>query len=155
MKHLAILTLIALAALSPLRAADSHSHDKPLAAPQGGRLIEIDNTHAEFLILPDRKVSVTFYDHDMKPLAPSSQLVTLIAEAPSGRATLDFEPAASAFLSRSPLPEGNGYRLVLRIRNSPDSTPRNFRFDLHTEPCSACKLPEYACTCPPSAGHAH
>ena len=64
-----------------------------------GKVLEAEPFHAEFFVQPDKKVSITFYDESMKPVAPEEQIVKVIAEAPSGKATLDFEKTGDAFVS--------------------------------------------------------
>ena len=148
-------TLTLLAITSTTFAEKGHDHDKPIPGPKGGRILEVEGGHAEFFVQPDKKVSVTFYDSEMKPAAPVDQVVKVIAEAPSGKATLDFEKAGDAFVSSSALPEGDGYRIVVQIKSTADAMAQNFRVDYHTEICGECKHPEYACTCPDHEGHKH
>jgi hypothetical protein len=148
-----VLTLLTIAGTTAL-SADDHDH-KPIPGPKGGKVLEIAPLHAEFLVQPDKKVSITFYDESMKPLAPGEQVVKVIAEAPSGKATLDLEKTSDAFVSTAALPEGDGYRVVLQIKQTADAKPQNFRIDYHTEICGECKLPEYACVCSDHAGHGH
>ncbi|MBE2179282.1 MAG: hypothetical protein IAE97_02310 [Chthoniobacterales bacterium] len=140
-------------------AGEEHGHGKIIPGPKGGRIIEVEGGHAEFFVQPDRKVSVTFHGEDMKPAAPAGQTVTVIAEAPAGKAKLEFEKTVDAFVSKDVLPEGDGYRIVLQIRNTPDTKPQNFRIDYHAELCGGCNRPEYACTCDHGTGshggHAH
>ena len=45
-------------------------------------MLETEPFHAEFFVQPDKKVSITFYDESMKPVAPEEQIVKVIAEAP-------------------------------------------------------------------------
>ncbi|HEY5953310.1 MAG TPA: hypothetical protein VIT18_03040 [Terrimicrobiaceae bacterium] len=147
---LILLTIVATSAYS----ADEHDH-KVIPGPKGGKVLETDPLHAEFFVQPDRKVSVTFYDQAMKPVAPGEQVVKVIAEAPSGKTTLDFEKSGDALVSKTALPEGDDYRVVLQIRQTADGKPQNFRIDYSTETCSDCKRPEYACVCSDHAGHGH
>ncbi|MDX2081256.1 MAG: hypothetical protein SFU53_10770 [Terrimicrobiaceae bacterium] len=135
-------------------AQDGHDHDKVIPGPKGGKIVEVEGGHAEFFVQPDKKVSVTFYGEDMKPLPPAEQVVTLIAEAPAGKANLKFDKDADAFVSTDVLPEGDGYRVVLQIRNTPDAKPQNFRIEYHTEVCGKCNRAEYACICT-GDGHGH
>ncbi|HEY5707235.1 MAG TPA: hypothetical protein VIS96_16875 [Terrimicrobiaceae bacterium] len=147
------LTLLAIASTS--FAEEGHDHDKPIPGPKGGRILEVESGHAEFFVQPDNKVSITFYGSEMKPTAPSDQVVKVIAEAPSGKAMLDFEKTGDAFVSTTLLPEGEGYRIVLQIRPTSGSKAQNFRIDYHTEICGECKHPEYACICSDHEGHEH
>lgn len=147
--------LIATLTLSAAIAADDHDH-KPTAGPNGGRVIEIEGGHAEFFIQPDKKVRVTILGEGNKAVAPGEQKVSVVAEAPSGKAKLAFAKTAEAFVSETPLPDGDGYRVVLQIRATDAGKAQNTRIDYHTEVCGECKHPEYACTCAGSGeAHAH
>lgn len=147
---LTILTIAATAAFS----ADEHGH-KAIPGPKGGKVLETEPLHAEFFVQPDKKVSIAFYDESMEPVAPGEQVVKVIAEVPSGKATLDFEKAGDAFVSTAALPEGDGYRIVVQIKQTGDAKPQNFRIDYHTEICGECKYPEYACVCESHSGGGH
>lgn len=155
MNNLLKATLALLAITSTTLAEKGHDHDKPIPGPKGGRILEVEGGHAEFFVQPDNKVSIAFYDSEMKPAAPGEQVVKVIAEAPSGKATLDFEKAGDAFVSWIALPEGDGYRIVVQIKSTGEAKAQNFRVDYHTEVCGECKDPEYACTCPDHQGHKH
>ena len=147
------LTLLAIGSTS--FAKEGRDHDKPIPGPKGGRILEVAGGHAEFFVQPDKKVSITFYDSDMKPAAPGEQVVKVIAEAPSGKASLDFERTGEAFVSSSALPDDDGYRIVLQIKSTADAKAQNFRVDYHTETCDQCKYREYACICSDHKGHEH
>ncbi len=138
---LIILAAILTAAVS-LTAAD-----KIVGGPKGGRLLEADGQRAEFFVNPDRKVEITFYDAALNAVAPGDQVVAITAEPKSGRAKVDLEKTATGYVSKSALPEGAPYRVVVQMRAKPDSKPQNFRIDLNLEACGECKRAEYACTC--------
>jgi hypothetical protein len=147
------LTLLTIAGGAALT-ADDHAH-KPIPGPKGGKVLETDPLHAEFFVQADRKVSITLYDEAMKSIAPGEQVVKVIAEAPSGKATLDFQKADDAFVSTTALPEGEGYRIVVQIKQTADAKPQNFRIAYHTEICGECNLAEYACICETHSGPGH
>lgn len=147
MKTLLTSALAIILLTSATQAEEGHDHDKVIPGPKGGKVVEVDSGHAEFLILPDKKVSVTFYDQEMKPTSPGEQVIAVVAEAPAGKAKLEFEKTTEAFVSTAALPDGDGYRLVLQVRSKPDGKMQNFRIDYHMEQCPECKRPEYACTC--------
>ena len=50
-------------------------------------------------------------------------------------------------VSKTPLPEGDGYNVVVQIKAKPDAKPKNFRIKYDTGTCGECKRPQYACTC--------
>lgn len=134
-------------------AKEKHDHaHKIIPGPKGGKIIEVENGHAEFLVLPDRKIAVTFYGEDMKLQAPAQQVVALTAQAPSGNAKVDFDKSTDGFVSKTMLPEGDGYMMVLQIKSKADAKPQNLRIKLDLGHCSGCKRSEYACIC---EGHNH
>lgn len=120
---------------------------KIIPGPKGGRMLTAAAPHAEFFVGKDRKVTVAFYGADLKPVAPTEQVVTVIAEAKTGKVKLDMEKKPEGFVSKQPLPEGNKYRVVVRIGAKPDATPVNYRVLFNDEMCAECHRPEYACTC--------
>lgn len=128
-------------------AAALHAAEKIVAGPKGGRLLETEPQKAEFFVNKDRKVEISFYDAALKPVAPTTQVVSVTAEPKSGRTKLDLEKTADGYVSKSALPEGEPYRVVVQVRPTPDAKPQNFRVDLDLSICNECKHPEYACTC--------
>lgn len=156
MKHLTLNLIIALALTTPAWSTEEHNHaHKPISGPKGGKLLETEPLHAEFFVQPDKKVNITFYSADMKPVAPTAQEVKVIAEPKSGKATLEFNKTAEGFVSKTALPEGEGYRIVIQIKNAATAKPQNFRVDYHTEICEKCKRAEYACVCEEAGGESH
>jgi hypothetical protein len=139
-----------------LFAADEH---KAEVGPKGGRILEVEPIHAEFFVEKDRKISITFYDDKMKPIAATDQVVTTIAEAPEGKAKLEFEKKGDILISKTELPKGDGYQVVVQIKIKPDAKPQNFRIKLDLEECGGCKRAEYACACDhgksEESGHHH
>ncbi len=120
---------------------------KPLAGPKGGKLLDNATPRAEFLIGADNRVTVSFYDAQLKAVPASGQVVAVTAEPKSGKVTLTMEAKDGAFVSKETLPDGDGYNLIVQVKATADATPQNFRltYDLHI--CGGCKLKEYACTC--------
>ena len=145
-KHLITILTVGLFSLSALGAVD-HKHAKAVSRPKGGKILEVDSSHIEFFIQSDRKVSVTFLTEDMKPLPPAEQSVSLVAQAPSGKATLEFEKSGDSFISKTPLPEGDGYMTILQLKPKPDAKSQNLRIKLDLAECKECKHAEYACVC--------
>jgi len=125
-----------------------HAAEKPVpAGPKGGRLLERTEPKAEFYLEKDHTVTVTFYDAALKPVAVTAQSVTVIADAKSGKATVEFEKKGDVLVSKTKLPEGDGYNLVVQLKQTADAKPQNFRFKLETHQCGECKRAEYACIC--------
>jgi hypothetical protein len=150
--HQLFLTILTIGATA--FSAQDHAR-KIIPGPKGGKVLETKPLRAEFFVRPDNKVTITFYDESMKPIAPGEQIVKVIAEAPSGKATLDFEKSGDAFVSTTTLPEEEGYRIVVHIKQAADAKPQNFRIGYHTETCGECKMAEYACICESHAGSGH
>ena len=140
-----IQTIIASAAI--LIAGNSFGADKIVPGPKGGRLLENEVPRAEFFVEKDRTVTITFYDANLKPVTPAEQVVSAVAEPKSGKTKLEFEKKGDALVSKTPLPEGDGYNVVVQIKANPDAKPQNFRIKFDTGTCAECKRAEYACIC--------
>lgn len=121
--------------------------DKVAGGPKGGRLLETDPLKAEFFVIADRKVEITFYDAGLKPAAPGTQTVAVTAEPATGRTPVELEKTATGFVSKAALPAGEPYRVVVQVRATPDARPQNFRIDLNLATCGECQHAEYACIC--------
>jgi len=142
---LRLLTLAA-ALCASLALTTSAADKKIQAGPKGGRLLEKTEPKAEFFVEKDRTITVTFYDEKNKPVAPTEQTVTLIALARE-RQSVEFEKKENALVSKSKLPEGEPYPVILQFRQSTDAKPQNLRFKLDLSTCGGCKRAEYACAC--------
>jgi hypothetical protein len=136
-----LLAFVTLAAVSLLHAV------KVGGGPKGGRLLESTPLRAEFFVTADRRVEITFYDAGLKPTAPGAQVVAVTAEPATGRTPLDLEPAATGFISKTALPAGDPYRVVVQVRATTEAKPQNFRIDLNLVTCGECRRAEYACIC--------
>jgi hypothetical protein len=121
--------------------------DKVEAGPKGGRILEKTNPKAEFFIEKDRTVSITFYDAAGKPVPPTDQSVTVIADAKEGKQKLEFEKKGNALVSKTKLPEGDANNVVVQLKQTAEARPQNFRFKADTSNCAGCNRAEYACTC--------
>lgn len=142
------LTLIAIAAalcagLLTVDAADK----KHLAGPKGGRLLEKTEPRAEFFLEKDHTVTITFYDAALKPVPAAGQTVIVVADAKGGKQTVVFEPNGGVLVSKTKLPQGDGYNVVVQFRQTATAKPQNFRFTLDLATCGGCKRAEYGCTC--------
>lgn len=124
-----------------------YAAEKVEAGPRGGRLLATETPRPEFFVEKDRTVSIAFYDANQKQVPAGAQSVTAIAEAKTGRKKLEFEKKGDLLVSKSPLPEGNGYTVVVQYRPTADARPKNFRVPLNMETCGGCDRAEYACTC--------
>ena len=126
---------VLLAGLLTINAADK----KTIGGPKGGRLLEKTDPRAEFYVEKDRTVTIAFYDAALKPVPAAAQTVTVIADAKDGKAKLEFEKKGDVLVSKTKLPEGDGYSLVVQFKPTTDAKPQNFRFKLETHECGECK----------------
>lgn len=120
---------------------------KIVGGPKGGRLLDNEPPRAEFFVEKDRKVTITFYDKDLKPVAAGEQVVNVVAEPKSGKTKLEMEKKGDVLVSKTALPEGDDYNVVVQVKSTPDAKPKNFRIPLATSECGGCKRAEYACIC--------
>lgn len=121
--------------------------EKVEAGPKGGRILERTTPKAEFLVEKDKSVSIHFYDTAGKPVAPTGQSVTVIADTKGGKEKFEFEKKGDALVSKTKLPEGEGYDVVVQFKSTSDTKPQNLRFTMDMSTCGGCKRAEYACTC--------
>ncbi len=115
--------------------------------PKGGRILDKTSPKAEFYVEKDRTVTIAFYDANLKPVPAADQNVTVIADAKSGKATLAFEKNGDSLVSKTKLPDGEGYNVVVQFKQTADAKPFNLRFKLDMSLCGGCKRAEYGCTC--------
>jgi hypothetical protein len=139
-KLLHILTVLALAVAPALADATVK------AGPRKGRILELDGQNAEFFVEKDRTISIAFYNAAGTKQPTSAQVVTATAEAPGAKTKLEFEKKDDLLVSKAPLPEGEGYQVVVQAKTTADAKPKNFRINLETHICKGCSNPEYACT---------
>jgi hypothetical protein len=92
-------------------------------------------------------VAIHFYNEQMKPVAATTQSVTVIADAKSGKETIQFEKKGDSLMSKTKLPDGEGYNVVVQFKQTAEAKAQNFRFKLDLHTCGGCKRAEYACTC--------
>ena len=117
------------------------------AGPRKGRVLEMEAKNAEFFVEKDRTVSIAFYDAAMKAQPAANEIVTATAEAPTGKVKLEFEKAGDLLVSKTPLPEGEHYTVVVQVKATADAKPKNFRVPLDLSICKGCSNAEYACIC--------
>lgn len=143
MKKIILVLLTAIFSLLP----NNGFAEKQIAGPNGGKLLENEAPRAEFLIEKDHTVTINFFDEALKPVPAGDQVVVANAESKSGKVKLEFEKKGSALKSKSSLPPGDGYTIVVQVRKTVSSAPQNFRIKYDAHICGECKLQEYACVC--------
>jgi uncharacterized membrane protein len=117
------------------------------AGPRKGRLLEVEGQNAEFFVEKDRTISIAFYDASMKAQPAAAQVVSATAEAPTGKVKVEFEKKGDLLVSKTPLPAGEHYTVVVQVKPTAEAKPKNFRIKLDLSTCAGCSNPEYACTC--------
>lgn len=137
---------LALLALS-LASSSALAAEKKVAGPNGGRIITAVAPRAEFFVLPDRKVQITFLGQDGKAVPPADQVVTVTAGERSAPKTLTFARSGNALVSNLPLPAGDAVPTVVQIKSSPAGKLVAEKFNADLGKCEECKLAEYACVC--------
>ena len=102
---------------------------------------------AEFYVDDNRKIVVTFYNADLKPVAVTEEGGVVWAEAKRGRVKLALEKKGDVLVSSQSLPEGDGYSVRVQLKSKPDAKLQSFEIAYHDEICPKCKRAEYACAC--------
>lgn len=143
--NLRILTLAAALCVGLFTA--NAAEKKVKAGPKGGRILDKTSPKAEFYVEKDRTVTIAFYDEKLKPVPAADQTVTVIADAKAGKTTIALEKKGETLVSKTKLPEGEGYNVVVQFKQSAEAKPLNLRFKLDMHTCGECKRAEYACTC--------
>ncbi len=121
--------------------------DKQIAGPKGGKLLENAAPRAEFFVEQDHSVTITFYDDKLTPVPAAEQIVTATAEAGGTKTKLEFEKKGGVLVSKGSLPHGDGYNIVVQLKQDPGAKVQNFRIAYATHICGGCNRQEYACTC--------
>jgi hypothetical protein len=145
---------IALFAMAPLQPLAAHEDAKPSeakvekkAGPNGGRVITKVTPHVEFLVMPDRKVKLTFLDDAGKAVEPAAQTATLTGGDRANPTKLAFSKEGNALVSDKALPPGDAVPAVLQIKVTPDASPVSEKIIVNMVKCPGCGYAEYACTC--------
>lgn len=136
----AIATLAA--SLAFLQAAE------PVKAPNGGRIIDAVEPHAEFFITPEKKIEIRFLDDAGKIIAPAAQVVTVTMGDRANPTKLAFTKDGDKLVSDKTIPDGKDLPVVLQIKPTPDAKNVNAKFTLNLAKCATCEHLEYACACP-------
>ena len=142
-----IVSLFALAAVG-FSVVNVHAQEKKkVAGPNGGRIIAAVDPRAEFFVLPDRKVQITFLDPAGKAIPPADQSVTVIAGERMSPTTLTFSRSGNTLRSNAALPSGDDVPAIVQIKATPKAKPVTEKFHVDLSKCGECKLAEYACIC--------
>jgi hypothetical protein len=118
-----------------------------IKAPNGGRIIDAVEPHAEFLITKDNKIEVRFLDDSGKVVAPAAQTVTVTMGDRSAPTKLAFTKDGDKLVSDKVIPEGKELPVVVQIKTTADAKSVTEKFNLNMSNCKPCGNAEYACTC--------
>jgi hypothetical protein len=141
-------TLLNILIIAAIATGSVFADTKVKSGPRRGLIMDLGSKQAEFFVEKDRSISIAVYDAALKAQPASTEVITAIAEAPSGKVKMEFEKKGDLFVSTTKLPEGEGYQVVVQAQPAPDAKKKNFRIKLLTHICGGpCKNPEYACTC--------
>ncbi|MFZ2281078.1 MAG: hypothetical protein WAW39_24980 [Prosthecobacter sp.] len=142
-------TLLNILIIATLVSTSAFADSKVKAGPRKGLLLYLEGCHAEFFVEKDRTISIAFYEASIGDKAQpiGERTATATAEAPSGKVKLEFEKKGDLLVSKAPLPEGEGYTVVMQVKETPSEKPTNFRIKLLLHECEKCHNPEYACIC--------
>lgn len=135
-----LVSLSLLSAASLAQAAES-------AGPNGGRVIEQVEPHAEFFLTPERYAQITFLNAEGEAIAPEQQTVSLIGGDRSAPVKYSFERVGDVLRSVEPLADQPRMPIVLSIKPSPEAKTVREKFYLNQHVCGGCQLEEYACIC--------
>jgi len=140
-------TLLHILLITALATTSAFADAKVKAGPRKGLILDLGGKQAEFFVEKDRTISIAVYDAAMKAQPASTEVITATAEAPGGKAKLEFEKTGDLLVSTTKLPEGEGYQVVLQAKSTPEAKTKNFRIKLELHTCKECGNAEYACTC--------
>lgn len=118
-----------------------------IKAPNGGRIIDAVEPHAEFLVTKDKKVEVRFLDDAGKVVAPAAQTVTVTMGDRAAPTKLAFTKDGDKLVSDKVIPEGKELPVVVQIKVTPEAKSVTEKFNLNLADCPTCEHAEYACTC--------
>ena len=140
-------TLLHILLITALATTSAFADAKVKAGPRKGLILDLGGKQAEFFVEKDRTISIAVYDAAMKAQPASTEVITATAEAPGGKAKLEFEKKGDLLVSTTKLPEGEGYQVVVQDKSTPEAKTQNFRIKLELHTCKECGNAEYACTC--------
>lgn len=140
-------TLLNLLIIAALATTSAFADAKVKAGPRKGLLLDLGGKQAEFFVEKDRTISIAVYDATLKAQPASTEVITATAEAPTGKTKIEFEKKGDILVSKTKLPEGEGYQVVLQAKSTPEAKTKNFRIKLQLYICKGCGNAEYACTC--------
>jgi hypothetical protein len=141
MKHKLIALTVLLMTLTFANSAEK------IKAPNGGRIIDSVEPHAELVVTADKKIEIRFLDAAGKVVAPAAQVVTVTMGDRANPTKLAFTKDGDKLVSDKVIPDGKGHPVVLQIRAKEGEKASTAKFTLNLAKCATCEHAEYACTC--------
>ncbi|MEM1294111.1 MAG: hypothetical protein AAGH89_02025 [Verrucomicrobiota bacterium] len=133
---------------------DHHHHHEKITGPNGGRMLFSFEPHLEFLVMEDRTVQISAFDHHNKAASIDGFSVKLTGGSRISPTRLSFAKSGEALVSNGALPEGESFPVVLQIKSG-DGKSVLEKFQLSLKPCSNCDYLEYACSDDSHHDHDH
>lgn len=135
----------------------NHKPVKKAAGPNGGKVMTAPDFKNELFITDNRKVRITFLDENNKPVAISTQEVSMVGGDRANPTMLTFSKATDgmSLISSAKLPEGNNVPIIITVKTKADAAPARASMSLDLSDCSSCDYKEYACTCDHHHDHNH
>jgi hypothetical protein len=115
-----------------------------IKAPNGGRVIDAVEPHAEFLLTKEKKVEIRFLDDAGKVVAPGEQVVTATTGDRANPTKLAFTKDGDKLVSDKAVPEGENLPVVLQIKPKEGGKTVTEKFNLNLSNCPTCDHAEYA-----------
>lgn len=136
-----------IATIAALVASFTFANAAEIKAPNGGRIIDSVEPHAEFLLNKENKIEIRFLDDAGKVIPPAGQVVTVTMGDRSAPTKLAFAIDGDKLVSDKVVAEGASLPIVLSIKTTPDAKSVIEKFSLNLAKCPTCENAEYACTC--------
>ena len=124
------------------------SHERITVGPDGGRLIMLDSVatpNVEFTAKGGSAV-VELLDSGREGIEIEGQSLSVVAGKRSSPTRLKAAIVDNKFVA-GPLPEGDDYYIVFRLKETADAKAVTFRLRYDTSVCSECDRVEWMCTC--------
>jgi hypothetical protein len=121
--------------------------DAARGGPNGGRVMDLLDSHFELLIRKDRRVEIIALTKELKPSQFTGQSIGVVAGDRRNPTKLELVKEADKLVSRNALPEGSGYTVSVSLKAAAGGKTVYDRFNLNLAKCPDCAFLEYACVC--------
>ncbi|MEM7383931.1 MAG: hypothetical protein AAF514_03215 [Verrucomicrobiota bacterium] len=124
------------------------AHERITVGPSGGRIMMLDSPtapNAEFTV-KENQARIALLDAAMKPIKLEAQTLQIIAGKRADPTRLKATVEDNHFVA-GPLPEGEDYMIIFRLKESGEAKALTFRLHYETVTCGECDRVEWLCTC--------